>query len=60
MQVIYTVVSREVSMKMDFEKVVAMFVNAGECKGWNWSKLEEALEAGFDVQLPLGIEICKA
>lgn len=60
MQISYFITGRNVRTEMTFEAMRQLFVNAGECTGWNWNKLVEALEAGFTVVMPLGIEIRRA
>jgi hypothetical protein len=60
MTVKFFITGRNVETEMSFADMRAKFVAAGECKGWNWEKLEEALNAGFRIVMPLGIEIYRA
>lgn len=60
MTIKYFITGRNVEIEMIFSEMRKMFVAAGECKDWNWEKLEEALNAGFRVVMPLGIEIWRA
>jgi hypothetical protein len=60
MQVSYKIVDRNVTVQMSFDKMREMFVQAGECKMWNWDKLQDALSAGFTVMMPLGVEVKQA
>lgn len=60
MTINYFITGRNVEIEMTFAEMRAKFIAAGECKGWNWDKLEEALNAGFKIVMPLGIYISRA
>lgn len=60
MQIKYFVTGRNVEVEMSFDEMCSKFVQAGECQLWNWEKLQEALDCGFRIVMPLGIEIQRA
>jgi hypothetical protein len=60
MQISYFITERNVRTEMTFDAMRELFVDAGECSGWNWGKLAEALESGFTVVMPCGIEVRRA
>lgn len=60
MQISYFITERNVRTEMTFDEMRKLFVDAGECHGWNWGNLAQALGFGFTVVMPCGIEIRRA